>query len=66
MLDDRIDTDTFECRNSLRLYRAEAGNTVRKVLDNRMDKAILSGRVEVGLNNNSNVIHTHNYRKVRI
>lgn len=60
MLNDRTDTDTFGCRLRLKLYRREAGNTVRKVLDNPTHKAVLSVREKVGFNHNSNVIDTHN------
>ena len=60
MLNDRTDTDTLDCRNRLRLYRREAGDAVRKVSDNPMDKAVLSGRVEAGFCNNSNITDTHN------
>lgn len=66
MLNDSSDTDTFGCRLSLKLYRREAGNTVREVLDNPMHKAVLSVREKVGFCNNSNVADTHNpiYRRI--
>ena len=60
MLNDRTDTDTFGCRLRLKLYRREAGDSVRKESDNPMYKAVLSVREKVGFNHNSNVIDTHN------
>jgi len=60
LLNDRTDTDTLGYRLSLRLYRGEAGNAVRKVLDNPMNKAVLSGREEVEFNSYSKAIDTHN------
>lgn len=59
MLDDRTDTDTLGCRNRLRHYRWEVGDAVRKVSDNPMDKAVLSGRVEDGFGDDSNITDTH-------
>ena len=66
MLNDRTDIDTLGCRNRLRHYRWEAGDTVRKVSDNPMDKAVLSGRVEAGFIINSISDNTHNpiYRRI--
>jgi hypothetical protein len=60
LLNDRPHTDTFGCRLSLKLYRREADNTVRKVLDNPMRKGGLSVREKVGFNYDSSVIDTHN------
>jgi len=60
LLNDRTEIDTLGCRNRLRLYRWEAGDTVRKVSDNLVCKAVLSGRVEVEFSGNSNATDTHN------
>jgi hypothetical protein len=60
LLDDRNDTDTSRCRLSREHSRREVGDTVRKVSDNPMHKAFLSGREKAEFTSHANAIDTHN------